>query len=174
VAYTDVDAIRNRLAPEGSDLGQGSAIGGRRSAVSLSNDTLDRFIAQSGLRIDSYLAGRYATPLDDATAASTVVSYWATVLAAFLAQATFTGGTIPADDPLRIEYDAVLAELAAVRDGRQVIDAPTAPTGEGSQFGDVINPYDGALFTSQDVFGAGQWPGYPNAEDWGGGGVVVW
>jgi phage gp36-like protein len=161
--YCTVTDVRNALAaaPQGGSWADGQQptedmLTG--TGADLSNDQLTDAIAEAQARVDSYITGRYVTPvLVDATGTPYTsvphpLDYWTRNIAAYLAKITYAESQDFEDiDPVARRYNMTLLDMTAVRDGKQSIAIPENPTSSSeAAAGTVINPYVGQLFCPSD------------------------
>lgn len=159
MSYSTVIMVRNALspAPSGSewlDNDQPDPNSLTNTAADLSNAQLQDAITEADSKIDSYIGGRYTTPvINDATGVPYVavphpLDYWSRNIAAYLATLTNNKSQdLDETDPVIRRYNATVLDMVAVRDGKAnlVIPENTTSSSEASA-GQVINPYAGNLF----------------------------
>lgn len=157
-AYTTRDAVRLALAPimDGAQ-DQDADAGG------LDDTQVDDAIAEASSRIDTYLSQRYQTPvapldpLADPPVYADPLPYWCRDFAAYLLSLTyFRSSAMNTTEPIYIRYRDVIAELVAVRDGKQLVNLPPVTTGptRDSQGSGVVDPGMTNVFDVMDT-------GYP-------------
>jgi phage gp36-like protein len=162
VAYSTVKSVRQALAP-------GFALDNppnppSNTAADLSNEQLTDAIAEADARINTYIGGRYATPVaaDDSGNTPAPVNYWSRDIAAYLALLTWRK-TQPVNqqDPVALRAAQALVELTSVRDGKTNLPLPenTSDVGESGGAGDPERPAPGILTfdSGLDPFGS-PWP----------------
>jgi phage gp36-like protein len=126
------------------------------TAADMSNAQLLDALAEADATIDSYIAGRYVTPvaLADDGKAPPPVWFWSRNIAAYLATLTQRNSADFTDnDPIARRYNATMLALTAVRDGKAPLPLPAdsgSDVGTGAGVGAAVNPYSGQLFTSRD------------------------
>lgn len=158
--YSTVIEVRNALSPGAFDDGDAPYSNGNltRTAADLSNEQLDDAIAEADSLIDSYIGGRYATPvlLDFSGAPYLAVphplDYWSRNLAAYNATLTYRKSQDFTDnDPVARRYTLTMAALTSVRDGKSTLNIPINATDSGQVgAGPVYNNYPYELFPTRD------------------------
>lgn len=145
--YCLPDEVRDMLRP-------GTATTVSSGADDLSDVYLLTFISQAESRVNAMLAARYAVPFDDAAVPTVVHGITRDLAAAYTDRAT--KGQLPYSsqyDPilmLKADADTMLANLAS---GKAELGQPPTDGGpdphasDAGRAGNVINPYDGALFS---------------------------
>lgn len=136
--------VRNVLAP-------GGATSGTNTAADLSDSQLADIITDADRIVDGYVGGTYegAGPIPDA------VRNWSRDMASFLATLTYRRSKdISADDPIRLRYTLVMAQLNGIQKGI-VIPPPIAADTLDNDTATVTNMYSGNLFNTSD-FNIGQ------------------
>jgi phage gp36-like protein len=164
VAYSSVGAVRQALAPSLIDPDQEPQTQ-TGTAANVSNETISDAIAEADSRIDTYISGRYSTPVptDQSGKTPAPINFWSRDLAAYLVLLTWRKNqNVDADDPVRLRATQVATDLVAVRDGKAHLPLPPNQTGTGQEAGALpaINlGYSGNLFEvgEFDVFGS-PWP----------------
>lgn len=168
MAYSTPAMVRAAAAPDLSDPAQPAT--DTHTVADDSNSSLLQQIVEADSVIDSYLSGRYVTPV--ATVEGVLpspIGSWSRDIALYLATLTKHRRLKfdPTTDPVALRYKDVLALLTAVRDGKSNLPLPTNDGGLGASggAGDPLNAYDGTLFPAQDFDLAGSpWPAmYPRA-----------
>lgn len=116
-AYALPDDVRLVLSPQGDENHDSS------TAASLADDELVRAISRATVQIDAALRQRYELPFPSVPP---IVASLAADLAGYYATLTYRrgGGQIPADSPVRLRYDAAVAQLADLAAGRTTISPP--------------------------------------------------
>jgi phage gp36-like protein len=135
MAYTDRDAVRAVLAPDGVTDG---------TAASLEDDDLDTIIERVDSRIDLFLRARYPVPLTDPI--PEVINDIATDIAAYDATLAYYKGTDLSDqDPVIRRYRDARGMLGQIGTGLLILDVPNADTTIDDPV--VVNPdpYPGSL-----------------------------
>lgn len=161
--YTTVAAVRNALAPTATEAPESQART-RSTAASLDGPIIEDQINEAAATVDSYLGGRYVTPVAEVAGQTPdPIGFWTRDIAAYLATLVHRrNAPLGQDEPVRLRYSAAMAALTAVRDRKavlqlpQISDAGTAQSG----FAVVVNKYDGALFEPGDTLtgtGADPW-----------------
>lgn len=161
MAYSTVRMLRQALAPGDWIQGQPAPSQPTHNASDLSDQQLQDAIAEADARIDSYIGGRYATPVQPAPGAEIApspIAYWSRDIAAYLATLTKRKNQDLSDqNPVTRRFNLVMADLTAVRAGNSTLAIPPvvdSGSNEGSGAGPAMNPYVGNLFTADD-FGIG-------------------
>lgn len=159
--YSSVLDVRNALAPGGSESDT-------TTAASFNPAQLTDAINEADAIIDTHLSLVYAIPQsdEDPLVAVPPVRWWSRDIAAYLATLTFKRSKdIPADEPIRLRFNLIMAQLVAIRDGKAAVDLPPAG-GESEVY--VKNLYEGKMFSPEDFAlypsgrsGFGIWPGGP-------------
>lgn len=159
--YSSLVDVRNALTPGGSESDT-------TTAASLGDPQLTDAINEADAIIDTHLSLIYEIPQsdEDPLVAVAPIRWWSRDIAAYLATLTFKRSKdIPADEPIRLRFNLVMAMLVALRDGKASIDLPAAG-GESEIY--VANLYNGHLFGPEDFglapagySGPGIWPGGP-------------
>lgn len=153
--YTTADAVRVALDPTfvpGSPEPSRAAT----NAGYLTDDQLDQCITWACGRIDTYLAARYKTPIEDVPS-STMAPFeaYATDLAAWRATLTFFGNTeLSAQHPVQLAYAAAMTDLAAIAAGKLVLKLPGALDDDAdaqSGYAGVVDPGTGGIFDRFDL-----------------------
>lgn len=157
--YTTVVEVRNALYPgDWSDGNQPDSNSLTNTAVDLSNEQLIDAINEADSLIDSYIGGRYQTPvLLDASGmpyASTPhpIDFWSRNIAAYNATLTYASRQDFTDeDPVARRYNMTMTALTAVRDGKATLGIPDnlTPNADAGA-GQAINQYYGHLFEPRD------------------------
>jgi phage gp36-like protein len=140
VTYSTVSEVRLAIAPAGTT--------GPNTPAGLSDAQILDAIAQADQKIDQYLGGRYLTPIasvgtdtDGSPMYPAPIEMWSRALAAFYATLTFyQNRPMAADDPARLRYADVLADLTAARDGKSLLlGIPSVPDpGDSAQTGYAV------------------------------------
>lgn len=141
--YSTPADVRQVLSPDGQQDNYETAAGFDDAAL---NDAINRADAT----LNAHLGSRYVVPVDVATYdAAGLLRDWSSVTAAYFATLTYSRGQdIAPDDPIRLRYAAVTAQLDAMDKGTLVLPFPT-PT-EGDTTVTVVNKYEGVLFAPDD------------------------
>lgn len=143
--------VRNALTP-------GAVPTDKATASGLSEDQLLDAIKQADAKIQGYLPAGYTVPMEDIEPNPTITvnvavlpfRYWSRDIAAYLATLTFKQNKdVSENDPIRLRYEATMADLEAVAAGTYVIP-PDATTEGTEQDISVINQYEGAMFGLED------------------------
>lgn len=173
MAYSTPAMVRLAAAP---DLTDATAPATDTNTVADNTDAaLVQQIAEADSIIDSYLSGRYATPIApvdpnaDPLTYPSPISSWSRDIALYLATLTLHR-RLKIDtttDPVALRYQQVMALLTAVQKGQSSLPLPPndGGLGSGGGAGDALNPYDGTLFPACDYdLTPGVWPSvYPAA-----------
>jgi phage gp36-like protein len=151
--YSTVFEVRAAVSSSGGAENPPSQETG--TAADLSNAQLTDAINEADSVIDSYIGGRYTTPVASVNdAVPHPIDFWSRNIAAYLATLTKRGSQDFADtDPIARRYTATMLALTAVRDGKAVLPDPIpeilTDTGSGGASG-VINTYEGDMFRLGD------------------------
>lgn len=158
--YSTVVEVRTALAPgDWADDNAPDVNSSTNSAADLGNAQLVDAISEADSKIDSYIGGRYITPVVNGFDGLPYVStphpldYWSRNIAAYLATLTFRKGQDLDDtDPVVRRYAATVVDLTAVRDGKATINIPDNEGNSGTAgAGDVFNRYTGGdMFQPRD------------------------
>lgn len=159
--YCTTEDVRGALTPDADNLDDDTAAG-------LSEETLQDAIARAVAFIHTYIGKQYAVPVDVTKDPDGILRDWTSVLAAWNATLTFSGGrAIEADDPLRLRRNEVVKTIERVQSGNLTLPWPTE-TQTGNDFA-VVNRYEGQMFAPEDFnlgdarrpYGWGVMPGWP-------------
>lgn len=163
-AYTTVDEVRLALAPIIGDPPESDDTSDEPDTASvLSDDQITDAIEQASSRIDTFLAQRYQTPVAPLDPAAdplvypSPVGWWARDLAAFLCSLTFfRSSQMQTTEPIYVRQAMVVADMTAVRDGKQALNLPPATDGPAADTGraGVVNVGFAGVFDLEDT-------GYP-------------
>lgn len=168
MTYCTVRDVRNALTPDATNLP-----GERDTAASLADWQIDDAIQEAETILNSHVLPRYVVGTEDVeqivvaadpeadpevfeetdtvTVAKAPIRWWTRSIAAYYATLTFRKSKdIAEDDPVRLRYQAVMAHLRDVRDGR--LDLPGFVPSESSSSGEVtvVNQYEGKMFDLDD------------------------
>lgn len=176
--YSTVVLVRNAISPapggsEWDDSQQPDPATPTNTAADLSNEQLTDAITEADSKIDSYIGGRYVTPvINDGSGVPYVsiphpLDYWSRNIAAYLATLTYSKRQDFSDeDPIARRYNATILDLVAVRDGKAGLSVPENVTATSdAAVGTVVNQYYGQLFGPSDFdlspvpSGWPMWPG---------------
>lgn len=128
MAYTDRDAVRGVLAPDGVEDG---------TAASLGDSEVDEAIDRVSARIDTFLRRRYTVPLADP--APDIIRDIATDIAAYdLTLSYYKTTDITDQDPVIRRYRDARGMLGQLSTGLLVLDVAAADTTADDPV--VINP----------------------------------
>jgi len=175
MAYSEPNDVRNVLAPgvwpaPGPDPAPKTG-----TAADLSDDQLNAAISQGDNLIDSYIGGRYATPVADPPEG---LIQWSATAGAYYATLTYRKGKDISDqDPVTRRFAILMQMLQRISTGSLTLPLPgnTQP-GANAGVGSPVNPYSGDLFDSSDfnlVPVNSAWPFYPDVPPpWPG--IWVW
>jgi phage gp36-like protein len=143
MSYSTPADVRQVLSPDGLQTDDETAAGFDDAALT---DAITRADATLNARLGSH----YVVPVDTATYdAAGLLRDWSSVTAAYFATLTYSRGQdIAPDDPIRLRYAAVTAQLDALDKGTLVLPFP-APT-EGDTTVTVVNRYEGQMFGLDD------------------------
>lgn len=160
--YCTTEDVRGALTPDADNLDDDTAAG-------LSEETLDDAIARAVAFIHTYIGKQYSTPVDTALDPDGILRDWTSVIAAWYATLTFSGGqAIETDDPLRLRYNQVVKTIERVQSGNLVLPWPGETGIEGNDIS-VVNRWEGQMFAPEDFnlgdsrrpYGWGVMPGWP-------------
>jgi phage gp36-like protein len=163
MAYSTLEMVRLALFPfqAGYD-GSNPPDPVSNTPADLSNDQINDAIAEADSTIDSYISKYYAVPVmpiisgqnEDGTVGSIPhpIDYWSRNIAAYNCTLSYRQGLDFADtDPIARRYNATMAALTSVRDGKANLQLPGNTTDNAAVgAGQVFNPYVGDLFTPSD------------------------
>lgn len=153
MAYSTPTMLRQALAPGPGDVPPTEP---SYTAADLSDAQLSDAIAEADASIDTYIGGRYATPVAEVGGATPhPIDYWSRNIAAYNATLTFRQGQDFAEtDPVARRYAATMLALVAVRDGKAVLPLPTNVVAGSARASsaDPINTYDDPPLYSTDDF----------------------
>lgn len=180
-AYTTPSAVRLAANPDWQ-AGSPEPDAGAQDASSLSDTQLADAILEASARIDTYLGGKYKTPIaavDPAANPLTYpdpIGYWARTIALYLATLTFLrNAPLEQTDPVALRYGGVMAELMSVRDGKTVLQLPSADVTGGSGFAGTADAGYAGLFTAADAgYHRDAYGGRSGAYPWLTGDRVAW
>ena len=151
--YSTVAAVRLALYPADYDAANPPTTASN-TAADLSNAQIQDAIAEADSKIDSYIGGRYQVPVAANTDGSLPhpIDFWSRSIAAYLATIVFRRSADFTDnDPVARRYNATLADLVSVRDGKSTLMIPdTASLANAEGAGAPVNPYVGSLFAPED------------------------
>ncbi len=160
--YATFEDVRGVLSPDGQQDDYETAAGFSDAALT---DAINRAVG----KVHTYLAERYATPVDVAEDVDGVLRDWTSVIAAYYATLTYSRGQdIGSDDPIRLRYNDVMKVLERVQSGNLLLSW----TGETTMTTNdvvIVNRYEGDMFRPDDFdlgdsrrpYGWGQLPGWP-------------
>lgn len=160
--YATFEDVRGVLSPDGQQDDYETAAG-------FSDAALTDAIARAVGKIHTYLAERYATPVDVAEDEDGVLRDWTSVIAAYYATLTYSRGQdIGSDDPIRLRYNDVMKVLERVQSGNLLLSW-TGETDMTTNDVVIVNRYEGDMFRPDDFdlgdsrrpYGWGQLPGWP-------------
>lgn len=160
--YATFEDVRGVLSPDGQQDDYETAAGFSEAAL---NDAITRAVG----KIHTYLAERYATPVDVAEDVDGVLRDWTSVIAAYYATLTYSRGQdIGSDDPIRLRYNDVMKVLERVQSGNLLLSW-TGETDMTTNDVVIVNRYEGDMFRPDDFdlgdsrrpYGWGQLPGWP-------------
>lgn len=166
--YSTPESVRLALVPSSKGLIPNPP---SNTAADFEDEQLNDAIAEADSTIDSYIGGRYITPV--AGTAPHPIDYWSRNLAAYFATLTYRGSQDFADtDPIARRYLATMVTLGAVSKGTTTLNVPAnAGDSSVSGAGQPVNQYDGNLFGgSTDGVNLGPrnstWEDYPTHPGW--------
>ena len=114
-------------------------------------------IVQADGQVDLYVGSRYAVPLSGSPAAEPVRT-WSRVIAAWNIYSEWhKGQPIDVNDPLRLRYGVVIAQLAAVQAGTLDLPGVAESTASGTPAA-AVNQYAGNLWPSSILQPAHSYP----------------
>lgn len=162
--YATPEDVRGVLSPDGQQDDY-------ETAASFSDAAIDDSLKRAQGKVNTYLAERYAVPVEAAVYDTDgVLRDWTSVIAAFYATLTYSRGQdIGSDDPIRLRYNDVLKVLERVQSGNLLMAWPKETDNLSNDIA-VVNRYEGANLFQPDDFdlgdsrrpwGWGQVPGYP-------------
>jgi phage gp36-like protein len=175
--YSTVFEVRAAVSPSGGSDNPPDVPTG--SAADLGNTALTDSINEADSTIDSYIGGRYATPVvsvGDPAVVPHPIDYWSRNIAAYLATLTFRNSMDFTDnDPIARRYNATMLALTAVRDGKATLSIPELgadSAGEASGAAPPYQQYEGHMFDTKDfdlvpdLPGWNRIPGYYPGRPW--------
>lgn len=159
--YSTVVEVRNALSPGDFTDSDAPYDNGdlTNTAADLSNDQLTDAIAEADSLIDSFIGGRYTTPVlldfngNVYVTTPHPLDYWSRNVAAYNATLTYRKSQDFADtDPVARRYIATMLAITAVRDGKATLNIPDNVSATGSQVGagPIFNQYQGTLWSLCD------------------------
>lgn len=160
--YATFEDVRGVLSPDGQQDDYETAAGFSDAALT---DAINRAVG----KVHTYLAERYATPVDVAEDVDGVLRDWTSVIAAYYATLTYSRGQdIGSDDPIRLRYNDVMKVLERVQSGNLLLSW-TGETDMTTNDVVIVNRYEGDMFRPDDFdlgdsrrpYGWGQLPGWP-------------
>lgn len=147
--YATISDVKKVLSPDGEQDTDD------QTAASFSDTAIEDAINRAVAKIHTYLARRYAVPVDAVTYdADGVLRDWTSVIAAYYATLTYSRGQdIGENDPIRLRFNDVKSVMERVQSGNF---SPNWPLENANSTDDVsiVNRYEGNLF-SPDDFGLG-------------------
>lgn len=164
MAYCTVEDVRKTLTPDGDN----PELDGD-TAAGLSVETMEDAIGRATAFIHTYIGSRYAVPVVASADPDGILRDWCSVIAAWYATLTFSGGRdIGADDPLRLRYNTVVRTIERVQSGNLSPDWPVETDNALDDMA-IVNRYDGQMFGMDDFnigdsrrpWGWGTLPGWP-------------
>jgi phage gp36-like protein len=150
--YSLTQDVRLALTP-------GAVSSDKTTAAGLDENQLIDAINQADAKINGYVPDGYTVPMvtlpnEDPEVVVQVAAnpfrFWSRDIAAYLATLTFKrNADVTADDPVRLRYEATMADLLLVRQGDYTLP-PSA--GEAAVDGEISihNLYEGNLFGPSD------------------------
>lgn len=174
--YSTADEVRLALAPL---LAQGQ-VPTQDTAAAMLDAQINDAIVEADARIDGYLGGRYAVPVQpiqpvaDPPTYPAQITAWSRDLAAYgLTLTLYRNKPMEQTNPAYLRYQQVMADLAAVQRGTMVLAIPVAVDGNSGGYAGVVNATPADLFGPSD-WGApprlgrsGRWPGDPGLGRYG-------
>ena len=135
---------------------------GAQDASQLSDAQIRDAIAQASAQVDSFIGGRYQTPVapvdgsDPVTYPDQLVHYWTRDLAAYLATLTyFRHQSMESTEPVYLRATAAMSAMAAVRDGKGVLNLPPAASGDANAsaggYAGAVDSGTGGIFDAADA-----------------------
>jgi phage gp36-like protein len=154
--YSTVFEVRAAVSPSGgSDNPPDEPT---RTAADLPNASITDAIEEADSIIDSYIGGRYVTPVAGDPAPHPI-DYWSRNIAAYLATLTQRKGQDFSDnDPVARRYNATMLALTAVRDGKASFPSSIPEIGADGSTGGAegaaapFNPNPDVMF-GPEIFG---------------------
>lgn len=143
--YATPTTVREALSPEGDT--------GPATAAQLSDDQLNDAIAEATSEIDAVVKG---APFADGEEPA-IIKAIARDVAGYLATLTHRqGNPLPPEHPVALRYKRAEALLAAAAAGKLDLTEEVETEARGGNVA-VVNPYEGDLFTFEDL-GLGPMP----------------
>lgn len=176
MAYSTPAMVRLAAAPDLTDPAQPAT--DTNTVADNSDISLLQQIVEADSTIDSYLSGRYVTPVApvdpeaDPPVYPTPLPSWSRDIALYLATLTMRKNLAldTATAPVALRYRDIMVQLTAIRDGKSNLPLPVNDGGSGASggAGDPLNAYDGTLFPADDFDLVGSpWPArYPTPGVW--------
>ena len=155
-SYVTPTELRQILSPDADPTADTS------SASSMSDAELQEAIDEAQTEVDAKLAARYTVPF---SSIPPIVEKLTRDIAAWLATLVFRrGDPIDPNDPVQLRYNRAQANLLSIQSGKTELTTTTGPVSEDTAVPEVVNQFDGDLFTPDD-FALGPAPnrgvGYP-------------
>lgn len=142
--YATPDDVRAVLSPNGAQ-------GGLESAAGFSDTILAGHIGRAEAKVHTYLAKRYALPVNVAVYDTDgVLLDWTSVIAAYFATLTYAQGQdVGENDPVRLRYNDTMKTLDRIQSGNL---SPAWPLESENTTNDItiVNRYEGDLFRPDD------------------------
>lgn len=165
--YSTVPDVRDALTPGGVSDDSGTASGLRDGQISDA-------IREADAVIDTYIGGRYATPVAGALSGDfEPLRSWSRNIATYNATLTYRKGLELAErHPVQLRCSATMDQLKKVADGSLTLPIPGAPEDQAPGDATVVNQYSGTLFWPGDFVRRSPVDGYNrgmfgNNPDWG-------
>jgi phage gp36-like protein len=166
MAYSTPNDVRNVLAPGVWPVPTGDPTPKTGTAADLSDDQLVEAIKRGDILIDSYIGGRYVTPVAVDPIPDGLVQ-WSASAGAYYATLTYRRGKDISDqDPVVRQFALLMQVLQRISTGTLTLPIPENGGSSASAGAGVpVNSYSGDLFGSSDfnlVPINSAWPYYPD------------
>lgn len=164
MAYSTPNDVRNVLAPGVWPVPEDEQPPKTGTAADLSDDQITEAIKRGDNLIDTYIGGKYATPVAEPPVG---LVQWSASAGAYYATLTYRRGKDLSDqDPVVRQFALLMQMLQGVASGKLTLPIPanTQP-GATTGVGPPVNSYSGDLFSSSDfnlVPINGAWPFFPD------------